>query len=613
MRVLFFLIFSFFWLYGAPIETKLLDANSTKVYSVYLLALEKVQNEDNATVQLQKSLLTRLIELTAKREQDDVVLLSRAEIKNSKEYIEAFYEYVEKFTEGKSIKNELKQKEEKISYLKNQIFASDDNQSLESNQTLPSVMQLQYAFYVKSYEKLQERQKKLKEAKDENLKVLLERIGSVVFDKKDIRKITEETNKKLKDLYLEREGLEIEKEKFSLLGDEKGIGRLEQKIKQVSEEINTIAEGMIRKHLNGLFAALKEKDQNVFALKEEIKNYMVSMTPAKQRSYANMLDATDKLISERIGTTKVLAVQTKEGVVLLGKDILEKLRYPLFSVNKKQISTLDLVLALCIFLFGLFLASLYRRYIKRIGQKVKNLSLSNQVILSNVGSYFIIAVSFFVMLDTIGLDLSSFAVIAGALSVGIGFGLQNIIANFISGVILFFEKSIKIGDFLQISDTLSGRVTDIRMRSIIIRTNDNRDVIVPNQTFIQEQVINWTLSDDIRRMHVPFGVAYGSDIDKVKTVILDALEKSDIEYIRYDQEKQPQVVMKAMSASSVDFELRVWVHGDNTVKPSGTMDSFLVLLYKTLYAHRIEIPFPQLDVHIHKIIKEKLETVKKEN
>lgn len=613
MRVLFFFILSFFWLCGAPIETKLLDANSTKVYPVYLSALEKVQNEDNATVQLQKSLLIRLIELTAKNEKNNIVLLSGAKIKNSQEYIEAFYEYVEKFTEGKSIKNELKQKEEKISYLKNQIFASDDNESLESNQTLPSVMQLQYAFYVKSYEKLQERQKKLKEAKDENLKVLLERIESVVFDKKDIRKITEEANKKLKDLYLEREGLEIEKEKFSLLGDEKGIDRLEKKIKQVSEEINAIAEGVIRKHLNGLFAALKEKDQNVFALKEEIKNYMASMTPAKQRSYANTLDATDKLISERIGATKVLAVQTKEGVVLLGKDILEKLRYPLFSVNKKQISTLDLVLALCIFLFGLFFASLYRRYIKRIGQKFKNLSLSNQVILSNVGSYFIIAVSFFVMLDTIGLDLSSFAVIAGALSVGIGFGLQNIIANFISGVILFFEKSIKIGDFLQISDTLSGRVTDIRMRSIIIRTNDNRDVIVPNQTFIQEQVINWTLSDDIRRMHVPFGVAYGSDIDKVKTVILEALGKSDIEYIRYDQEKQPQVVMKAMSASSVDFELRVWVHGDNAAKPSGTMDSFLVLLYKTLYAHRIEIPFPQLDVHIHKIIKEKLETVKKEN
>lgn len=613
MRVLFFFILSFFWLCGAPIETKLLDANSTKVYPVYLSALEKVQNEDNATVQLQKSLLTRLIELTAKSEKNNIVLLSRAKIKNSQDYLEAFYGYVENFTEEKNIKNELKQKEEKISYLKNQIFASDENESIENNQTLPSVMQLQYAFYVKSHEKLQERQEKVKEAKEKNLKVLLQSIEYIVFDKKDTLKIAEETSKKLKELYLEREGLEIEKEKITFLGDEKGIEQLEKKIKKASEEINTIAQEAIRKSVNNLFAALKETDQNVFAAKEEIKNYMASMTPAKQHSYADMLDAVDKLISERIGTTKVLAAQTKEGVALLGKDILEKLRYPLFSVNKKQISTLDLVLALCIFLFGLFLASLYRRYIKRIGPKVKNLSLSNQVILSNIGSYFIIAVSFFVMLDTIGLDLSSFAVIAGALSVGIGFGLQNIIANFISGVILFFEKSIKIGDFLQISDTLSGRVTDIRMRSIIIRTNDNRDVIVPNQTFIQEQVINWTLSDDIRRMHVPFGVAYGSDIDKVKTVILDALEKSDIEYIRYDQEKQPQVVMKAMSASSVDFELRVWVHGDNVAKPSGTMDSFLVLLYKTLYAHRIEIPFPQLDVHIHKIIKEKIETVKKEN
>ncbi len=612
MKSLFFLVISSFFVYAASLETKLLDENSTKIYPLYLSALEKVKNEDNATIQLQKSLLARLIELTGKSEKNSVTLLVYDNIKNSQDYLQAFYGYVENFTERKSIKNELKQKEEKTTYLKNQIFSSDENESAESNKTLPSVVQLQYAFYVKSQEKLQERQNKLKEAKEKNLKVLLQAVEHIAFDTKDIKKNTEEASKKIKDLYLEREGLEIEKEKFGFLGDVKGIERLEKKIKKTSEEIDAIAEAAIRKSLNGFFAALKEKNQNIFSVKEEIKNYMASMTPGKQRSYANMLDAMDKLISERIGTTKVLAEQTKEGFVLLGRDILEKLHYPLFSVNKKQISTLDLFLALFIFLFGLLLASLYRRYIKKIGSKVKNLSLSSQVILGNIGSYFIVIVSFFVMLKTIGLDLSSFTVIAGALSVGIGFGLQNIIANFISGIILFFEKSIKIGDFLQISDTLRGRVSDIRMRSIIIRTNDNIDVIVPNQTFIQEQVINWTLSDDIRRMHIPFGVAYGSDIDNVKTVILEALEKSDIEYIRYDKEKQPQVVMKAMSASSVDFELWVWVHGDNTVKPSGTMDSFLVLLYKTLYAHRIEIPFPQLDVHIRRIIKEKFESTQKE-
>ncbi|MDQ1325837.1 MAG: potassium-dependent mechanosensitive channel [Campylobacterota bacterium] len=612
MKSFFFLIIFSFLLYGVPLETKLLDENSTKIYPVYLSTLEKVKDEDNATIQLQKSLLARLIELTGKSEKNSVALLASGNIKNSQEYLQAFYVYVENFAERKSIKNELKQKEEKISYLKNQIFASDENESIENNNTLPSVVQLQYAFYVKSQEKLQERQEKLREAQEKNLNVLLQTIERIAFDAKSTKDSTEEKNKKLKDLYLEREGLEIEKERFGLLGDTKGIDRFEKKIKKVSEEINAIAEMFIRKSLNYFFAALKEKDQNVFVVKEEVKNYIASMTPGKQRSYANMLDAMDKLISERIGATKVLATQTKEGFALLGKDILEKLHYPLFSVNKKQISTLDLLLALFIFVFGLFLASLYRRYIKRIGQKVKNLSLSSQVILSNIGSYFIIIVSFFVMLKTIGLDLSSFTVIAGALSVGIGFGLQNIIANFISGIILFFEKSIKIGDFLQISDTLRGRVSDIRMRSIIIRTNDNIDVIVPNQTFIQEQVINWTLSDDIRRMHVPFGIAYGSDIEKVKTVILNALEKSEIEYIRYDKEKQPQVVMKAMSGSSVDFELWVWVHGDNAAKPSGTMDCFLVLLYNTLYENHIEIPFPQLDVHVRRI-KEKSEIINKED
>ena len=224
MRVLFFLIFSFFWLYGAPIETKLLDANSTKVYPVYLLALEKVQNEDNATVQLQKSLLTRLIELTAKREQDDVVLLSRAEIKNSKEYIEAFYEYVEKFTEGKSIKNELKQKEEKISYLKNQIFASDDNQSLESNQTLPSVMQLQYAFYVKSYEKLQERHKKLKEAKMKTSRFCWNVSGLSFLIKKISAKSPKRQTKSLKICILNAKGWRSKKKSLACWEMKKGSG-----------------------------------------------------------------------------------------------------------------------------------------------------------------------------------------------------------------------------------------------------------------------------------------------------------------------------------------------------------------------------------------------------
>ena len=110
-------------------------------------------------------------------------------------------------------------------------------------------------------------------------------------------------------------------------------------------------------------------------------------------------------------------------------------------------------------------------------------------------------------------------------------------------------------------------------------------------------------------MRIPFGVAYGSDIKKVKSAILDALQKSSLHYIRDDETKQPLVVMTEMASSSVNFELFVWVEGDETLKPLRTADKFLVLIYNTLYENGIDIPFPQLDLHVRDI-KDRLEIVK---
>ncbi|MBD3789227.1 MAG: mechanosensitive ion channel [Campylobacterales bacterium] len=611
IRIAAFLFFLPFVLYGVQIDESLIDTNGTKLYETYLSQLEKEANQSDVTLQLQRSLLDQLIEFEESKDKKPFAPLMASDIKNKQDYLKAFLRYVENFTETKRIKKELKGKEEKIDYLKKQIITGEENQSIQAHISVPSIAQLQYAFYVKSQEKLQSTLEQIRELKDQNRNILLKRLESIDFLQDKQTQDTTAQEMKLKQLQLEREGLEIEKERLLLLQNQIQSNQIDEKRKLLSQKIDDIVQDFVNKNLYLYFAALKVNDQKVFDIRKAIEDDIALMSPQKQRAASNMLDALGKLASERIGTTKVLASQTKEGVVTLGKDIWEMLHYPLFSINKKQISSWDLILALSIFAFGLFLASLYRRYIRKISLRLRNLSLSSQVILSNVGSYFIIGISFFVMLKTIGLDLSSFTVIAGALSVGIGFGLQNIIANFISGIILFFEKSIKIGDFLQISDTLRGRVADIRMRSVTIRTNDNIDVIVPNQTFIQQQVINWTLSDDIRRMHIPFGVAYGSDIDGVKRVVLEALEKSDIEYIRNDKDREPQVIMKAMNASSVDFELWVWMHGDSTLKPSGTQDKFLVLLYKTLYENNIQIPFPQLDLHIQGI-KEILEGLKKE-
>jgi len=216
-----------------------------------------------------------------------------------------------------------------------------------------------------------------------------------------------------------------------------------------------------------------------------------------------------------------------------------------------------------ILIIGWLIGKYYKKLIYSLRDKY-DIAYSTATLLANMGYYFILTITFLIALKSVGLNLSSLAIIAGALSVGIGFGLQNVVSNFVSGIILMFEKSIKIGDYIQIDENTRGEVIDISMRSTIIRTNDNINLIIPNQTFIQNNVINWTLGDDIVRFRIPFGVAYGSDIDKVEKVILEALYNSNLPFVRVEKyfgksDVAPRVVFVEMGDSSLNFELFVWV------------------------------------------------------
>jgi len=194
--------------------------------------------------------------------------------------------------------------------------------------------------------------------------------------------------------------------------------------------------------------------------------------------------------------------------------------------------------------------------------------------------------------------MTSISLIAGALSIGIGFGLQTVVSNLIAGIILMFERTIRIGDTIELSDTLRGKVTDMRIRSTTIQTFDNVDIVVPNASFIQNNVINWTLEDKTRRIHVPFGVAYGTEVEDVKKVVLDELKQSALVYIKNDIDKAPEVWMVAMNNSSVDFELLVWIEWASKFRPNALRSDFLILIYNALRKNGIQIPFPQLDLYV---------------
>lgn len=209
--------------------------------------------------------------------------------------------------------------------------------------------------------------------------------------------------------------------------------------------------------------------------------------------------------------------------------------------------------------------------------------------------YTVMAIAILISLTTVGLDLSALTIFAGVLGVGIGFGLQNIASNFISGIILLFERPIKVGDRV-IIDELIGDVEKISMRSTVIKTIHNEHVIVPNSYFLEEQVVNRSYGDPRMRLVIPVGVAYGTDADKVKRVLIQAVEEEQQINGVILLDPEPFVNFATFGESSLDFELMVWIDNSNQVIVTKSALNFRI---NRLFAeHDIEIPFPQRDLHI---------------
>ncbi len=278
--------------------------------------------------------------------------------------------------------------------------------------------------------------------------------------------------------------------------------------------------------------------------------------------------------------------------------LLEIINYPIIIFLNTKITFSNIFIFLTIIYLWFKIANLYKKFIYNIRRKYKNsLSYSNSMILANVGYYTIITIIFLSSIKFIWIDLSNLTIIAWALSVWIWFWLQNIVSNFVSGIILMFEKSIKVGDYIKLSDWTSWTILDIKMRSITIKTNDNIDIIIPNQKFIENNIVNWTLNDKKVRFKIPFWVAYWTPIKLVEKTVLNALKESNISHMT-SWDYKPLIVMKQMNSSSIDFELYVWIRGDETTRPNRTKSDYLKMIYTTLNENNITIPFPQTDLHI---------------
>jgi small-conductance mechanosensitive channel len=220
------------------------------------------------------------------------------------------------------------------------------------------------------------------------------------------------------------------------------------------------------------------------------------------------------------------------------------------------------------------------------------LDRSLQYAIAQIVSNVVLVVGIFIVLENTGIHLGALTVFAGAVGVGVGFGLQNIASNFISGLVILAERPISIGDRVEVAGIV-GQVEHIRARSTVIRTNDNITMIVPNTKFIDSPVTNWTYGDPRVRFRVPVGVAYGSDVEKVR----EALIAAGSENAHTLKDPAPSVFLEKFGDNAIEFELVVW-SSEMSYRPRRYRSDLNFAIEKKLREAGIEIPFPQRDLHI---------------
>nr|WP_282452687.1 mechanosensitive ion channel domain-containing protein [Lysobacter sp. CAU 1642] len=257
-----------------------------------------------------------------------------------------------------------------------------------------------------------------------------------------------------------------------------------------------------------------------------------------------------------------------------------------------------LTLAALALLVAFLVSAILRRGLSRV--ESRSTDVNRRAALYAVGRivhYTALIIGAILALELIGVPASRFAVFAGAIGVGLGFGLQAIFNNFVSGLILLFDRSLKVGDFVELESGVHGEVRDIQIRATRIVTNDNLDILVPNAEFVSGRVVNWTHRDVSRRLKVPFGVAYGSDKERVKKAALEAAAEVPFT-LEQDGRRGPQVWLAGFGESSLDFELVVWLTAEATKRPGAVRAAYNWALESALARHGLEIPFPQRDLHV---------------
>jgi small-conductance mechanosensitive channel len=275
-------------------------------------------------------------------------------------------------------------------------------------------------------------------------------------------------------------------------------------------------------------------------------------------------------------------------------DARRVLQWPLFTVGDVPVTTLFLIKC-TVFLVALsLLSSMVQKFMSNTVLSRTSIDRGRQYAIARASRYVVFLLGLIVGLDTTGLNLRSLLVLGGALGVGVGFGLQNIVANFVAGVVILWEGQVKLGDLIDVGNTY-GEVVRIGARGTWVRTFDNEVVIVPNSEFVNNRVTNWTANDRTVRLSVPVGVSYDSDFEKVRQ-LLEEIARLHADVL---VTPAPAVLVAGLGDSAVNVVLRVTA--GNAERAAIIKSDLLLEILRVFREQKIEMPFPQRDLHIRSV------------
>ena len=619
MRYLLLLLLISFSLFGAEINKTLFSENNAtqEIQRLRMIILDNVTTDPEIqnNISIQKLFLSKIETLATKVPKDEIkpYPLPKTKKISQKEFLKYFDSVALKIHKMHQCDENELILHERLSLIKKRLKDLAPEYKDEILQA-----QLEYAYF-KWKNIYNERRKNRYHDYLEKEKIhFLAVFKKVKVDVKVLEKEGNKQNIALQKLYQKKVYLELRLEKEAILLASKKKDELLDDVNQ-TKSLTELAEneknwqykfvkGELTEINQKISKKIKEKNGVLLLTQinnlqnENLENYII--VRSIMESFSNDLSIEDKklfvleqkmlewLKYQFIGDMTAVMYDFQAWIEHSYSKVLLLINKPLFYQNDKPVVLFDFIKMFFTIFIGFMIAKFYKHRVNAAQKRINFIQKQSFKIIGNIGYYLIVIVTFAVSLHNIGLDLSSLSLVAGALSVGIGFGLKEVVGNFVSGIILMVERSVKIGDFVEIDNDVSGNIIDIRMRSVTIKTSANIDVVVPNSDLVQKSFTNYTLEEPVRRLSIPFKVAYGVSFEEVSEVIMTALTQSELNFVRDVKEYENEVIMTGLEENGVGYILFVFVR---TYGPNAR-SSFFRLIYKALNENNLPIPFPQLDV-----------------